>query len=136
MNIVKRLAAFAAVLCLLCGLCACGDLPEESSSTPDTSAPVTTTTTKPADNKVTYTVTVKDEAGNPIADAMVQICSELCVPAKTDANGVATWQQEEDEYKVSFLTLPAGYTYVDEGITNFYFKDDETEMTITLKKAE
>ncbi|MBQ8683611.1 MAG: Ig-like domain-containing protein [Clostridia bacterium] len=131
---MKRFALFAAILCLLCGLCACSE-PAESSA-PESSEPViTTTTTQPADDKVTYTVTVKDEAGNPIADANVQICSDMCVPAKTDANGVATWKQEEDEYKVSFLTLPAGYTYVDEGITNFYFKDDETEMTITLKKA-
>ncbi len=135
MTITKRLVAMAAILCLLCGLCACGGNQPEESSSPESSTPTTTTTTQPADDKVTYTVTVTDEEGNPIADAMVQICSDLCVPARTDANGVATWSMEEDEYKVSFLTLPAGYTYADESITNFYF-DDETELTIVLKAAE
>ena len=126
------------MLCLLCGLCACGE--PADNSTPDSSTPAsttTTTTTQPADDKVTYTVTVTDESGNPIAGAMVQLCSDTCVPTRTDENGVATWQRdEEDEYKVSFLnaTTPVeGYTYVDEGITNFYFDDGETEMTIVLK---
>ena len=54
--------------------------------------------------------------------------------AVTDANGVATFPNAEsrDDYKVSFVTLPAGYDYVDENQA-FYFAAGETEITLTLK---
>ena len=41
----------------------------------------------------------------------------------------------QDTYKVSFLALPAGYTYVDD-VQEFYFENGSMEMTITLKAAE
>ena len=89
---------------------------------------------EPDDGKVTYTVNVVDEAGNPIAGAMVQLCKDTCFPGVTDANGVAKFTLAEDEYKVSFLALPAGYTYVDD-TQEFYFADGSMELTITLKAA-
>ena len=78
-----------------------------------------------------YTVTVVDETGAPLVGVMMQICKESCLPAMTDANGVATWSLAEDEYKVSFAVAPAGYA-VEEA---YYFEGDATEMTITLKKG-
>ena len=84
------------------------------------------------DGKVTYTVTVTDEQGNPISGMMVQLCKDACIPAVVDANGTATWTVAEDDYKVSFLNLPDGYTYTTEE-TEFYFADGETSMTIVLK---
>jgi hypothetical protein len=52
----------------------------------------------------------------------------------TDANGVATFPNAEsrDDYKVSFVTLPAGYDYVDVNQA-FYFEAGATEITLTLK---
>lgn len=90
------------------------------------------TAEKEPDDKVTYTVKVVDEEGNAVANAMVQICSESCIPGKTDENGVATFEVDKAEYKASFITLPEGYDYTTEE-TDFYFDGEKTELTITLK---
>ena len=87
------------------------------------------------DGKIQYKVTVVDESGKPIAGAMVQMCAESCFPAVADENGVAIFRLAEAEYKVSFLSLPTGYTHMGES-TDYYFGAGSTEMTITLKKAQ
>ena len=87
------------------------------------------------DGTVHYTIKVTDEGGNPIAGAMVQMCSESCFPGSTNEEGVAEFDRPEDEYKVSFLYLPEGYEYVDENET-FYFEDGATELTIVLKAVQ
>lgn len=130
-NIKKILAALLAVA-MMVSLCACmgGNEPADKDE-PTTTKPTTTTTTKADDGKTAYKVTVLDEEGAPVVGAFVQICKETCIPCATDANGVATWSLDEDEYKVSFVMAPAGYA-VEEA---YYFDGDATEMTITLKKA-
>ena len=54
---------------------------------------------------------------------------------KSEYFDVYTFKLEDAEYKVSFLTLPAGYTHAGSE-ENYYFDGDATELTITLKKAE
>lgn len=141
MKNLKCLLAFVLMLTLALSLCACGG--EEA---PAAEAPVVTEapavpeapaeeTAAPTEAEGGYTVTVVDETGNPIAGAMVQLCKDACVPGMTDAEGVAKFSLPEDEYKVSFLALPAGYTYVDE-TQEFHFADGSMELTITLKAAE
>ena len=127
------LAVLVAVL-MMVTLCACGgNEPADTTTntTTTTTAATTTTTTQPDDGKVTYTVKVVDAEGNPIANAMVQLCLEACIPAPTNAEGVATWNLEEADYKVSFVVTPAGYA-VEEA---YYFEDGATDMTITLAAA-
>lgn len=86
------------------------------------------------DNKLSYKVTVVDDGGNPVAGAMVQMCKDSCVPAVTNADGVAEFKLEAADYDVKFIELPAGYTYSgDEQV--FKFADGELKLTITLKKA-
>lgn len=131
------LALVVASMCL--GLCACGGSKEET-NTPGTNQEqnqdvvdnnqedVSDTT----ESGEAYVVKVVDENGAPIAGAIVQLCKDACVPGATNAEGIAEFQLEEDEYKVSFLTLPAGYTYSGTEDT-FYFEDGSKEMTITLK---
>ena len=131
MKTVSRLAALVLALCML--LCACG-----GQQTPETTETPVQTTAAPVeesvdDGKVTYTVTVVDEAGTPIAGAMVQICLDACYPGVTDANGQAKFSVLEEDYKVSFLSMPAGYTYSGEE-QEFYF-DGGFDLTITLKSA-
>ncbi|MBE6916918.1 MAG: hypothetical protein E7470_03295 [Ruminococcaceae bacterium] len=138
---MKKILALMLSLCLLLCLCACGQ--DQNPTDPTPSTPVTDPTdpsTKPTDptiddGKVTYTVTVTDEQGNPLHSAMLQLCKDACIPAIVDANGTVTWTVPEDDYKVSFLSLPAGFTYSTEE-TEFYFADGETSMTIVLKAAE
>ena len=131
---MKRLICTVLVLMLVLGLCACGtaETPKAESTVAATEAPVVPAETEtPADGKVTYTIHVQDEDGAAIAGAMVQICMDTCLPGMTDAEGNAVFTVDEADYKVSFLTLPAGYTYTTDE-TEFYF-DGATEITLTLK---
>ena len=126
--ITKRLWTFVLATCILATLCAC-----TSPTTKITSATNATTeaTTMPVDDgKVTYTVKVVDEDGNAIASAAVQLCKDTCLPGMTNAEGVATFRLVEDDYKVSFMTVPEGYN-AEPG--EFYFADGSYELTITLK---
>lgn len=131
----KRILIFVLAVCLVFGLCACGasngDPKETTAATTAETTPETEETVD--DGKVTYTVKVVDESGAPVANAAVQICKDSCLPGVTDAEGVATFRVAEDEgYKVSFLTVPEGYTAEAE---EFYFETGATEMTITLTAA-
>ena len=111
---IKRFLAFLLVACLLCGLWACGN-EEQSPNTTTAPAAEQTQPTEEAppveDNKTAYTVKVVDGSGAPMSGVAVQICKDSCLPGVTDANGVATFRVVEAEgYKVSFLTVPEGYT--------------------------
>ncbi len=143
----KKIFAIVLMLCMVMSLCACGGGTEDSEKNSDSntensqvagSQNPSSETESQDDDKIEYTVKVVDESGNPIAGALVQMCSDTCFPMSTDANGVATFNLPEAEYKVSFLnteTPATGYTYVGEE-TNFYFDGDATELTITLKAVE
>ena len=143
---MKNIIALALALCVMLSLCACGGANAPAETKPvETEAPVVATEAPAAQEQevvveenetgmVQYTVTVVDEAGAPIVGAMVQLCKDSCVPAVTDANGVATFNLPEDDYKASMLAMPAGYAYAGEADT-FYF-EGAFELTITLKAAE
>ena len=107
-------------------------IPTENDST-TTSTTVVTGPTQPVDGKANYTVIVTDEAGNPIPGAFVQLCLESCIPCITNAQGVANYpNMAVANYKVSFITVPAGYEMPTD---NFYFEKDTYEMTLVLKAA-
>ncbi|MBQ8358537.1 MAG: hypothetical protein IJX37_01295 [Oscillospiraceae bacterium] len=128
---MKRFVIFALTLCLLFGLCACGDTVADNKETTGETAESTQETTEATDDgKVTYTVTVVDEGGNPVANAGVQLCKDTCLPGMTNADGVAEFNVLEDDYKVSFMAMPEGYAADAE---EFYFEDGSYELTITLK---
>ena len=139
---MKNMFALALALCMMLCLCACGGEAAPVETQPAaTEAPVVVTEAPveeaaPAipEGMVQYKVTVVDEAGAPIVGAMVQLCKDSCVPAVTDANGVATFTLPEDDYKASMLAMPAGYAYAGEADT-FYF-EGAFELTITLKAAD
>ena len=131
-NIKNILALVLALVMVLC-LCACaGDADEQGNGTTNTTANTTETTEKVDDGKVTYTVKVVDEGGNPVVGAMVQLCLEACVPGKTNDQGIATYDLAEADYKVSFISIPAGYTAEQ---TEYHFAAGAYELTITLKAA-
>lgn len=137
MKTTKMLLAAALALCLILGLCACANdtAGETTGAAQQTTAAATQNTVETTvdDGKATYTVTVVDEAGNPVSGAMVQICKDSCLPGSTNDQGVATFSVlETDGYKISFMTLPAGYEYSSEA-QEFYFDGDAKELTITLK---
>lgn len=142
-----------AVLMMLC-LCACVSSgfdetePKQTDPTPtQPSAPADPTemtapkqtddpieTTVPEQTASGYVVNVLDDNGDPIVGAVVQLCKDNCYPGATDANGRAVFYLAEDDYKVSFIILPAGYTYSGDA-QEFYFEEGSFEMTIVLKAA-
>lgn len=132
MNKKVILAAVLSV-CLLFCLCACSlQKGDDNGTVTTTGEPTTTTTTAaPVENgNVTYTVKVQDTNGAPLVGVMMQICKDSCLPALTDANGVATWTVAEDDYKVSFADTSISDSYVVE--ENYYFDNGSYEMTITV----
>lgn len=134
MKILKNLVMLILAVSLMFTLVACNgdsntDKPVEE--TTDVTTVSDETTAEPDDDKVTYTVTVVDENNAPISGAMVQMCLDACIPSLTNDEGVATFSLEEADYKVSFVTAPAGYTTEEA----YYFADGSYEMTITLKAA-
>ena len=141
---MKKLLVSLLAISTVVAFCACGASENNNTQTPDTQVVVEDTQAVVVDtqkeevveeadsSKVNYTVTVVDEEGNPIVGALVQLCNESCFPSPTGEDGVAKFSLEDAKYKVSFLTLPAGYTYSGEE-QEFYFEEGSVDLVITLK---
>jgi hypothetical protein len=138
---MKKIALILAMLMLLM-LCACQNDKPDAPTTPSTqpSEPTqpslnipTDPTTKPIeDGKITYTVTVLDQNGDPVVGAKLQICDDNgCKLMTTGENGVAQSSYKESNYHITILKLPAGY---ESDGTEFYFEEDNT-LTITVTKS-
>ncbi len=140
---MKKWIAALLLLCMALCFAACNN--ETGNPTvPPTDAPTNPsepTTPPTTQGGPKYVVTVVDTEGKPLAGAWVMICKlgegGLCTPAPAaaGADGVTIFDKAEDEYKVSFIQLPEGYTYVDEAVQEFYFESGSKELTIVLKKA-
>lgn len=83
---------------------------------------------------VTYTVTVLDDQGNPVAGAQIFFTETdgLSVPYPTDENGVASFPSEK-KVSASVLAVPEGYEYDKLTVTQSFDKDGK--LSITVKKA-
>lgn len=138
MNMKKIALLLSALLVLSLVLCACSGSDsggDQSSGTEATAVgqeqtvPVTST---PAadDGKVTYTVIVMDEVGNPVSGVKLQFCdAESCrIPVTTGADGKVTQNYVASEYHITLTSIPEGYSSEE---TEFYF-DGETELTVVL----
>lgn len=84
---------------------------------------------------VIYKVTVLTEEGGAVAGAMVQLCSHVCIPGMTDEKGVAEFEVPQDDYKVSVISVPEGYTY-DGAEQDVSFAPGSREVTILLQKTK
>ena len=89
--------------------------------------------------KVTYTVTVVDQDGNPVKDAAVFFYPkggvELLYP--TNDNGVTEGYKTDKEMSISVIRVPAGYEYdkLNEK-QKVDAKDGKVTITVTKKAAE
>lgn len=133
---MRKFAFLICVLSLVFVLCACGTDGGKTTTPPVTTVPTTTAqpTTAPSTD-VTYTVYVKDADGNAMAGVLVQFCDDANVcklPVTTDAEGKVTVTYAPANYHVSITVVPEGFTADADG---YYFASGETEMTITLEKA-
>lgn len=143
MKFGKMLLAVCLVLCMALGMCACaqsGNADTTAAQQPQqqTTAPEDTTaaadTTAADDGKMTYTVKVVDQDGNPMAGVLVQLCLDTCLPGMTNDDGAAEFAVVQADYKVSVAAMPEGYEHAGEDV-EFYFDDGAYELTITLKSV-
>ncbi|MBE6959112.1 MAG: hypothetical protein E7448_00090 [Ruminococcaceae bacterium] len=138
MKTILRILALAMILCLSLTIFGCTQPPVDNggeSSTPSTEpSEASTEASQPDDGKVTYTVHIVDESGNPVTGGMIQFCVDSCIPCVIDADGNAIMKLAPANYKVSFTMMPAGYALAGE-TTEFYFDEGSYEMTIVLKTA-
>ena len=144
MNTKRFTLIFAAILLLLAVAmtavaCDNGNVEtpttEQSTEAP-TAAPTETETETEApeettdDGKVTYTVTVVDANGAPVAGVAVQFCDDngCRMPVATNAEGIVTLTDVESNFHVTIASVPEGYA---EDTAEYYFEDGY-ELTITL----
>lgn len=101
--------------------------------TADTSAATTEEATEENSGLVTYTVTVVDADGAPVAGVTVQMCDDSgCkFPVQTGEDGTAVLQYEASNYHVT-VTMPEGY----EADSTEYTFDEENKVTVTAVKTE
>lgn len=132
---IRTLLAMLLLGCMVFGLCACtgnNETPDDTTDGDTTVADTTVadTTAVPAG----FTVTVVDGDGNTVSGVVVQICKDSCIPARTDDNGVATFNIEiEDGHKLSVMTCPEGYEYT--GEAEIYLEAGATEYTLEISKV-
>ncbi|MBQ4112782.1 MAG: hypothetical protein IJD38_08305, partial [Clostridia bacterium] len=90
--------------------------------------------TEAPSTKVTYTVTVKDQNGDVVVGAAVQMCDDKgCkMPAPTNENGVVTFTYNPSNYHITIVEAPEGYTCDPE--QSFYFEGDSTELVAVITK--
>lgn len=152
MNNLMRRSGIVAVLCMMLCLCllicSCGGKGDGEGTTDPVETPAETPNETPAEsepdesepdesepvvNDVTYTVTVKNAAGEALANVSVQLCSTVCTPGKTDASGVATFTLPEDTYKAKITEAVDGYTV--DTAKEYSFAEGETSLVIVLEAA-
>lgn len=133
----KQVLAALLALCMVFCFCACGGNEDGNTTTTSTTESNQTEDNQTendtaVENQAAFTVKVVDEAGNAVSGVMVQVCKESCVPAVTDAEGVATFNVEiTDGYKLQVARCPEGYEY--DGEADIYLEDGATDYTITVK---
>ena len=93
---MKKLLTFITSLAMILGLAACG-----SSQAKEV----------PSNPGNEYRVIVKDTAGKPVKDVIVQLCSDsLCTQGVTDGDGIAEFKNsEEGRYTVHVVEVPDGF---------------------------
>ncbi len=129
----KRLLGAAVVLVLLLGMVGCAQQPTVSGTSPVPTEP---------DRKVTYTITVLDTAGQPVADAMVTMCQAqeggACyMGAKTDKSGVVRFYESgknmvplQEGLKVRVSAY--GQPLTEEQTPYVLLEKGQTELTLVL----
>lgn len=145
MKIMKKLFALLLVACMALSLCACGGNSNKkdeeqndnkvNNEVSDDQAADDSDEDDSKQEQASFKVKVVDQNGDPVQGVMVQVCKEFCLPAFSDADGIATISIEiEEGHKLQFSSAPEGYTY--EGETDIYLEAGQTEYTMELKKAE
>ena len=78
-----------------------------------------------------YRIICVDEDGNPVQGATIQFCSDTqCMMGKTDADGVAVFEEAPGHYTVHLLKVPAGFA---KDTTEYEAPSAPGDLTIVVK---
>lgn len=120
---MKRLIGMMVICLGILMLAACGGQPAGSEEAASSDNPGNA-----------YRVITVDETGTPVPGVQVQLCSDqMCVMGETDADGIATFEQDEGLYTVHVYSVPGGYA---EDTTEYPVPETYGDVSITLKTAE
>ncbi|MBE6042096.1 MAG: hypothetical protein E7220_06200 [Clostridiales bacterium] len=118
----KIIAAFVLCLCMIM-MAACGGSGGSSDSSSILENPGNV-----------YRVVTVDESGAPGEGVALQFCSDqLCQMGKTDADGIAVFEDEEGTYTVHVYKVPEGYA---EDNTEYPVPEQYGDVNITIKAAQ
>jgi len=85
-----------------------------------------------AEGGAEYTITVTDQNGDPVAGAVVNICTDTtCEPQTTDENGFIYYSGEMENYHLEVIKVPEGYDIGDEADL---YTGEETRFSIQVVK--
>lgn len=129
---MKKLLTLILALLMILSLCACGS---DSTDNDPVDNPTTDSSQTSSKEETTpkFEVTVTDADGNAVSGVMVQLCKTSCVPAMTNADGIATFNLEiTDGYKLSVMSCPEGYEYI--GEAEIYIEEGSTEYSLEITK--
>ena len=141
MKNITKIIAMLLMAAMALTLCACtsGSAADDTTVADETTATETTEAeTTAVVNEPTFTVLVVDEAGNAVADVMVQVCDDSnCFIAKSDAEGKAFFYANQfaeitSAHSLTLPSVPAGYTYEYTNGNKLYLESGSTEFTVTL----
>ncbi len=86
--------------------------------------------------KTTYTVTVKDQYGEPVKNVQLvfkETDTNKMLPAQTDSTGVATYETASSSVTVTIVTA-SGYSY--DGSTPYTFTSSKLDITLEKLTAD
>ena len=112
----KRILTFICVLALF--LTGCGGGSGESEPSPE------------GDGGAEYTITVTDQNGDPVAGAVVNICTDTtCEPQTADENGFIYYIGELKDYHLEVIRVPEGYEIGEEADI---YTGESTEISLQV----
>lgn len=133
---MKKILALILALGMILSLCACGS----ETNGPTENEPIKNTqndqqASSKDDTSPKFKVTVVDQNGDAVPNAMVQLCKDSCLPKQADENGVAIFDTEiTDGYKLSLMSCPEGYETEYVADNYIYLESDITEYEFVITK--
>lgn len=79
-----------------------------------------------------YIITVTDQNGDPVAGAVVNICTDTtCEPQTADENGFIYYSGEMNDYHLEVIKVPEGYETGEEADL---YTGEETQISLQVVK--
>ena len=116
----KEILTFILLLTLAMSIAGCGGSRGEKGPAPS------------SEGGADYTIKVKDQKGDPVAGAVVNICTDTtCEPRTTDGNGVICYSGDMNNYHLEVIKVPEGY---DIGEDADLYTGEETQISLQVMK--